>query len=324
MSIYYNVEDFNEDVKTICNGVCDGDVPGLKKPDKNSDLIIHGVPRGGSVAAAVIAERLGACLVSTLDPWLDDPDHVLVVDDIVDSGKTRSRYSHFPFVALVGFQDDQERAHCKVARRVPRDWVNFWWEIMPLTHEEVAQEGVQDNILRILQYIGEDPNRDGLRETPARVMRSYDELFSGYRVEDVSTVFKTFESGAYDQIVLLKDCPFYSMCEHHMLPFTGTAHVAYIPSPEGKIVGISKLARLLEVFSRRLQIQERIGQQVTSALMENLEPLGAACVIESEHLCMGMRGVNRPSTMVTSSVEGVFREKVEARNELMELIRGKR
>jgi len=166
-------------------------------------------------------------------------------------------------------------------------------------------EAMQD-VKNLIQYIGDDPNREGLQETPKRVILSYDHLFSGYgqRVEDV---LKVFEDDNSEQMILLKDIEFYSTCEHHMLPFFGKAHIAYIP--KGKVVGISKLARILEIFSRRLQIQERLAQNITSALMEHLDPLGAACLLEAQHSCMTSRGVQKQnSVMVTSSLEGVFRE----------------
>ena len=183
---------------------------------------------------------------------------------------------------------------------------------------------IENLIYDLLGEIGEDRERQGLKETPTRVRKAYlNELFIGYS-QNPADVFKTFDSETYDQMVLLKDIEFYSTCEHHMLPFFGKAHIAYIP--DKKIIGISKLARLLEVFSRRLQIQERIGEQVTSALMEYLQPIGAACIIEAAHLCMRMRGIGKQnSVMVTSSLKGNFLQKsgsgYAAREELMRLIK---
>jgi GTP cyclohydrolase IA len=176
-----------------------------------------------------------------------------------------------------------------------------------------------DTIKDILLSVGEDPTREGLLDTPKRVVKSWNELYKGYnqKAEDILTVFS---SDGYDQIVLLKDIEVYSMCEHHMLPFIGKAHVAYIP--DKKIVGISKLARLVDIYARRLQIQERIGQQVTDDLMRLLNPRGAACIIEAQHLCMLMRGVNKQnSVMVTSSLKGVFLTDFSAKEELMKLIK---
>jgi len=173
-------------------------------------------------------------------------------------------------------------------------------------------------IQSLLISVGEHPLREGLLDTPKRVVKSWKELYKGYnqKAEDILTVFS---SDGYDQIVLLKNIEMYSMCEHHMLPFIGKAHVAYIPNE--KIVGISKLARLVDIYARRLQIQERIGQQVTDDLMRLLKPKGAACIIEAQHLCMLMRGVNkRNSIMVTSSLRGVFLDQESTREELMQLI----
>ena len=172
-----------------------------------------------------------------------------------------------------------------------------------------------------LHYLGEDPTREGLQDTPKRVVKMWDEIFKGYE-QDPKDLLTTFDSGGYDQIVLLKNIELYSMCEHHMLPFFGKAHVAYIPGKNGKVIGISKLARLVDMYARRLQIQERLGAQVTTALMEHLEAAGAACIIEATHMCMRMRGVAKQnSVMVTSSMTGAFMDHPSSRNELMQLIR---
>jgi len=173
-------------------------------------------------------------------------------------------------------------------------------------------------VKKILEHIGEDPNREGLYETPLRVMKSWKTIFSGYN-QDPLDVIKTFASDGYDQIVLLRDIEMYSMCEHHMLPFVGRAHVAYIPGE--RVIGISKLARLVDIFSKRLQIQERIGEQVTNILMTELKAQGAACIIEADHFCIRMRGVGKQhSTMVTSSMKGAFTSP-SSKSELMSLIR---
>lgn len=177
---------------------------------------------------------------------------------------------------------------------------------------------LQKAIYELLRSIGDNPDREGLRETPERVVKSWQELYAGYTMHE-KDVFKVFEDGACDEMVLLKDIEFFSTCEHHMLPFFGTAHIAYIPN--GKVIGVSKLARLLEVFSRRLQIQERIGQQVTAALDQYLEPKGSACVLQAKHLCMTCRGVAKQnSVMVTSSLTGGFKSNPAGRAELMALI----
>lgn len=172
-------------------------------------------------------------------------------------------------------------------------------------------------IRTILISIGEKPDREGLKDTPKRVVGSWNEIYGGYRINPQG-ILKTFEDGACDEMVVLKDIEFYSTCEHHMQPFFGKAHIGYIP--DGRVVGISKLARLLEVFARRLQIQERIGQQVTQALMDGLKPKAAGCILSAQHFCMTCRGVNKQnSVMVTSSLRGAFIEDPSARAEFLRM-----
>jgi GTP cyclohydrolase I len=176
-----------------------------------------------------------------------------------------------------------------------------------------------DAVRSLIDSIGEDPDREGLKGTPERMRRAWrDEVFSGYR-SSISDLMKTFDSSGYDELVLVRDIEVFSTCEHHMLPFFGVAHVAYIP--DGRILGTSKLARIVDVFSRRLQIQERLTTQVTETLMVYLRPRGAACVVEAQHLCMRMRGVSKQnSVMVTSSLKGEFMTDPTARNEFLSLI----
>jgi GTP cyclohydrolase IA len=176
---------------------------------------------------------------------------------------------------------------------------------------------MEREIRKIIEHIGEDPLREGLLETPSRVIKSWKELYAGYQM-NVEDHFKLFDEG-YDELVILDNIEMYSTCEHHMLPFIGKAHIAYIAN--GKVIGASKLARILEVYSRRLQVQERIGKQVVDALMEHLNPKGAACIIEAKHLCMSARGVQKQhSVMKTSSMRGCFLTSTAARTELMSLI----
>jgi len=189
--------------------------------------------------------------------------------------------------------------------------------------DTVTDEKVREAIKTILTYIGDDSTREGLLETPERVRKSWSRIFGGYNkdVKDVLTLFEEDDAIPHNQIILLKDIELYSTCEHHFLPITGKAHIAYMP--EGKIVGISKLARIMEIYSRRLQVQERIGNQVTRALMEHLHAKGAACIIEAKHACMTNRGVEKQnSVMVTSSLRGCFLTDSKTRLELMQLIKG--
>ena len=187
---------------------------------------------------------------------------------------------------------------------------------------EFDHDRVRAAVREILIGIGEDPDRDGLQDTPDRVARAYAEMFSGMRQSADDVLSTTFDI-AHDEMVLVKDIEVWSCCEHHLVPFTGVAHVGYIPSPDGKITGLSKLARLVDVYAKRPQVQERLTSQVANALEEALHPRGIVVVIEAEHLCMGMRGVRKPgSTTVTSAVRGIFRTDVAARNEAMSFIRG--
>lgn len=175
----------------------------------------------------------------------------------------------------------------------------------------------------ILEAIGEDPDRDGLVDTPARVARMYAEVLGGITDDPARHVLTTFDA-AHDEMVMVRDIPVYSMCEHHLLPWFGRAHVAYIPADDGRITGLSKLARVVQGFARRPQVQERLTTQVADALQSALGPRGVLVVVEAEHMCMSMRGVRTPgSVTVTSAVRGQFRDSVASRAEAMGLIRGR-
>ena len=186
--------------------------------------------------------------------------------------------------------------------------------------EPIDTARIERAVREILLAIGEDPDRDGLAETPARVARAYAEQFSGLaqRPEDVlATVF----DADYDELILVRDIEVYSTCEHHLVPFFGLAHVGYIPNEKGQITGLSKLARLVDVYARRPQVQERMTSQIADALMTVLEPRGALVVIEAEHLCMSMRGVRKPGAKtVTSAVRGSMRDSDRTRAEAMSLL----
>ena len=175
-------------------------------------------------------------------------------------------------------------------------------------------------VREILEAVGEDPDRDGLLRTPARVAEMYAEVFSGLHEDPAAHLKVTFEAN-HDEMVMVKDIPIYSLCEHHLVPFHGHAHVAYIPGKDGRITGLSKLARLCDGFARRPQVQERLTTQVADALVDALEPRGVLVVMEAEHLCMGMRGVRKPGSItVTSAVRGIFKENASTRAEAMGLI----
>lgn len=179
---------------------------------------------------------------------------------------------------------------------------------------------IERAVREILLAVGENPDREGLAQTPARVARSYTELFSGL-LEDPRVHLRTVFREKYDEVVLLRDIEFHSLCEHHLLPFTGRAHVAYLP--DGKVVGLSKLARLVDGYARRPQVQERLTMQIADALMDELNPIGAACVIEAVHTCMTIRGVRKPgSVMATSALRGIFKDNASSRAEVLGLISG--
>ena len=187
----------------------------------------------------------------------------------------------------------------------------------------VNQSRIKQAMRSIIEAIGEDPHRESIKDTPQRVAEMYSELFSGLDVDPRAELAVDFGEG-YEEMVILRDIPFYSMCEHHLLPFYGVAHVGYVPSPGGRVVGVSKLARVVEICARRPQLQERMTQQIADAIFESLQPAGVAVVIQAEHLCMVMRGIKKPgTTVVTSSVRGNFRSKVATRSEFLSLIQGK-
>jgi GTP cyclohydrolase I len=185
-------------------------------------------------------------------------------------------------------------------------------------------ERIAKAVREILEAIGEDPDRDGLRDTPERVARMYTEICSGIHEQVDTHLAVTFEAG-HDEMVMVRDIPMQSICEHHLIPFIGRAHVAYIPGEDGRITGISKLARLVDAFARRPQVQENLTVQVADEIDRTLQPRGVMVVIEAEHLCMTMRGVRKPgSTTVTSAVRGLFRSSVATREEAMRFIVGQR
>jgi GTP cyclohydrolase IA len=188
----------------------------------------------------------------------------------------------------------------------------------------VDQVRIERAVREILLAIGEDPDRDGLRDTPARVARAYSEQFAGMRGEPEDVLTTVFDAD-HDEMVLVRDIELYSTCEHHLVPFFGFAHVGYIPNEKGQITGLSKLARLVDLYARRPQVQERMTSQIADALMNVLEPSGVIVVIEAEHLCMSMRGVRKPGAKtVTSAVRGIIRESDRTRAEAMSLLLGRR
>ena len=257
-------------------------------PAKLKEVKHYGIPRGGQYIAA------------RLNP-VDTPEEAdVIVDDLIDSGKTINTYrEQYPDKQFwVPFN--------KMESDLAGKWLVFPWEI--------KEEPVEDNFRRVLEYIGEDPDREGLQDTPKRYLKFLREFLSP---PDFN--FTTFDGEGMDEMIVQTHIPFYSLCEHHLAPFYGHAHVAYIPGQ--KIVGLSKLARVVETFSRRLQNQERITTQVAECLMAELEAEGVAVVIKAQHLCMSMRGVKKHDTRtVTSKLLGHFKNDDKARQEFFNLI----
>jgi GTP cyclohydrolase I len=233
------------------------------------------------------------------------------IDDLIDSGATKKKFrKHYPatpFYALYNKLQDADK---------DKGWLIFPWE--STEHDDASAEDVPT---RLLQYIGEDVQRGGLVETPKRFLKAWDHWTSGMD-KDPADILKTFEDGAEkcDEMVLVKNIPAYSKCEHHLADIFGVAHVAYIP--DGRIVGLSKLNRLVDMYGRRLQVQERWTNQVADALEKHLKPKGVAVIIEARHMCMESRGVcQQGHSTVTSAMRGVFRESQNTRSEFMGLIK---
>lgn len=264
----------------------------------------YGVPRGGAILAALTGRNV------------DDPrDADCIMDDVVDSGATKARYKalhpNLPFWAMID------------KSKFPGwGWIVFPWEV----RDTVAD--LSDAIIRLLEGIGENPNRDGLKDTPKRVIKAWQEMTKGMKTDPLAILDKNFIVGdvqepvsRYDQIILSREIPFNSACEHHMMPFFGVAHVAYIPADHGRVVGLSKLARLVEAFASRLQVQERLTQQIADAIQTKLEPAGAAVILKAKHTCQCFRGIRKDGLMVTSAMHGAFRDSEKTREELFNLIR---
>jgi len=273
------------------------------KADRGSKIIkIFPVPRGGVPVAYALMGK-GAYVVTNKPEAAD-----IFIDDILDTGSTKQQWSaRYPWTEFFAMIDKKQN---------PLDFsdgfVVFPWE-------ESAGSSVEDSITRILQVIGEDPTRQGLIETPKRVAKAWAEWTEGY-AKDPAKVLKCFEDGAddYDQIVLVKNIPFYSHCEHHMAPFFGICHVGYIPNK--RITGLSKIPELVNVFARRLQVQERLTVQVAESMMEHLQPLGVGVIMDARHMCMESRGkkIHGQST-TTSAFRGIMAHDAACKAEFLSL-----
>lgn len=266
---------------------------------------VYGIPRGGHYASIIISQEMGIPVV--LDESEITPE-TLIVDDIEDSGKTLTKFSGNDTAVAVAKHKTNATYCGKVLES--ENWVKFPNE---------KENEIETHLERVLQYIGEDTGREGLLETPKRMRKAYDEIFAGYK-QNPKNLFKTFTDGACKELVILKDCEFFSTCEHHFLPFFGKISIGYIPN--GKVIGVSKLARLADCFAKRLQIQERLVAQIADTLVEELNPLGVIVVCEAVHFCMKSRGVKKiNASMVTSAIRGEFERNIAARQEFLSLIK---
>lgn len=282
---------------------------------------VYGIPRGGRDVAVLVAQFLDKPV------RVAPPSHhkTLIVDDLVDSGRTMAGYSHFryrdalyrkphaPTDATTG-----RKRHSDVTDVVLPETIDGWL-VFPWEADSDECNGPTDAVVRLLEYVGEDPNRDGLRDTPARVLRAYDELLGGYTVDIASLLAVTFDVD-HDEMIVLDGIDFTSMCEHHMLPFAGVASVGYVPSDDGRVIGLSKLARLVDAHARRLQVQERMTDDIANDLMAALEAKGVGVVVSATHGCMAHRGVRKPNaSMRTAALLGVLRDDPAARAEFYAL-----
>ena len=271
--------------------------------------VLYGVPRGGVPVAYLLAGLTGSTVT-------DNPaEATLIVDDLIDSGTTRARYPDKPFIALYGKELIPANS---LVGLTTMGWLVFPWE-------QTVEASAEDICTRLLQFIGEDPSREGLRETPRRFLKAWKEWTSGYGVDPVAELKVEFTDGAegYDEMVMIDPIPFVSFCEHHLAIIQGTVHLAYIPN--GKIAGLSKFCRLVEVFARRLQVQERMTVQIASAIQDVLEPIGCGVVIRAEHTCMSSRGAKVfGAVTTTTALRGNFKVIPEVRAEFLSMIKGRR
>lgn len=291
---YLSHQDLSDLVREMADDIA------IKWHSNRAVLAVYPVPRGGIPVAYALGRHMEIEIVDS--PGIAD----IIVDDIIESGATRERFqsltkrgegADYTFYGLIDKPALGEGHPYK-------DWIVFPWEKGLADNNE----SVTDNVRRMLQYIGEDPKREGLLDTPSRVVKAWGEWAEGYAMNPAE-ILKTFEDGASDEMVIERRIPFFSHCEHHMAPFFGTVDIGYVPN--GRIVGLSKMNRLVECFARRLQVQERMGQQIADAMMEHLTPHGVGVIVTGKHMCAMSRGVRHAGCdMVTSAMRGCFMEGV--------------
>ncbi len=288
---------FYEDCKKLANRIISGYYDS-----------IYGIPNGGFRVAIELGKLLKLPVTNKIC------SKTLIVDDLIDSGATLKKLQD------CYYKNDYAVLYCKKyspnlynyrPAEIINDWIEFWYED--------TQKDKEKLITRVLENIKENPNREGLLNTPKRVVKMWDEIFGGYQ-EKPENLFKAVFKSNSDEMVIVKDIPFYSHCEHHMVPFFGKIYIGYIPN--GKVLGLSKFARLAEIYAKRLQIQENLTTQIADDIIKYLKPKGVMVVVNAEHLCMSMRGVKKPgSSTITSATRGCFRNEQNTRQEFLSLIK---
>jgi GTP cyclohydrolase I len=276
---------FQKDIKELANKI---------KSNNYSNL--YGIARGGLPVAIGLAKYLKLPLIDKDEI----SDKTLIVDDLIDSGKTIKQYKNDVAVLYRKKHSPKVKYYVKELN----GWIEFFYED--------TQSDIEDNVIRILEYLGEDPTREGLQDTPKRYIKFLKEFIT---LEDFN--YTVFDKEHYDEMIIQKDIPFFSLCEHHIAPFFGTATVAYIPNK--KIVGLSKLARTVHLYAKRLQNQERITNQIAERLQKELKPVGVAVSLNARHFCMEMRGVKTHDVNTTTTkLLGAFKKKIETRQEFLD------
>lgn len=293
-------------------GAAEAMLRSLSTPERNAARLagIYGIPHGGTYAAMVLADIAGWRLCCRPE------GAAMLVDDLIDSGETVRRFSRYGARILTLYRKSNAPPS-DTGGLVQDGWLVFPWEA------EREETEPTDAVVRLLQFIGEDPKRDGLRDTPRRVVKALAEMTSGLLedpLEPLRTVF-TLESGHADNMIALRNIPFSSLCEHHLLPFTGCATVAYIPNGD-RVVGLSKLARSFDILARRPQVQERLTAQTAQAIQTALTPRGVGVIVRAAHECMSCRGIRKSGAeMVTSHLIGALATDPSCRAEFMDLAR---
>jgi len=285
-------------------GLCEN----LANKIKGKYRVIYPIHKNGLYVANFLSESLGLKIIYDKESINDfNKSELIIVDDLVDSGRTLSSFKGIDKAVLFVKNNNQKKVKYFVEKT--NDWIRFPFE---------KENDIEENIVRMLEYIGEDPTREGLIDTPKRIVKSWDKLYGGYKMNPKDLV-TSFQDGACDEVVILKNIEFYSVCEHHNLPFFGKISIGYLPRK--KVIGVSKLARIVEVYARRMQIQEKMTTQIADCIVDLINPRGVMVVCEAQHFCVVARGVEKKnSLMVTSAIRGAFRKK-DLRDEFLNLIK---